>query len=196
MSQEQFGPSGGIPLHPEDAEPAGVRRRGRGAAGYDGSGRPTRGRRNARRLVVWLGAGMAVLIASTAAYAGYWWYRIDHNFTKAALHGAVNGVQGVVAATPDAFGNTPMNILVIGTDQRLPGSDATLGGFVDFSGRADVEMLVHVSADRSNATIVSIPRDTMIPIPACVDAKGNKYQAQTAAMANSALAAGPGCQVD
>src|SRR5512139_3372540 len=164
MSQDQFGTSGaGIPLYPEDAEPAGARRRGRGANGYrpgDAAG-TGRGRRNTRRLVVWLGAGLALVMASTAAYAGYWWYRIDHNFTKAPLHGAVNPVSGVIAATPDAFGDTPMNILVIGTDQRL-GKDAELGGFTDASCRADVEMLVHVSADQSNATIVSIPRDTMV----------------------------------
>jgi LCP family protein required for cell wall assembly len=36
----------------------------------------------------------------------------------------------------------------------------------------------------------------MVPIPACVDAKGDHYAAQSIAMINSALAAGPGCQVD
>jgi LCP family protein required for cell wall assembly len=194
MSQDQFGTSGsGIPLHPEDAEPAAVRSRGLGRRGTVDP--RDLSRRRARRLVVWLGAALVVVTASTAAYAGYWWYRIDHNFTKAPLHGAADPVKGVIAATPDAFGETAMNILVIGTDQRL-GKDAELGGFVDASGRADVEMLLHVSADRSNATIVSIPRDTMVPIPACVDPKGRKYSAQSAGMVNSALAAGPGCQVD
>ncbi|MFD0631426.1 LCP family protein [Catenulispora yoronensis] len=59
-----------------------------------------------------------------------------------------------------------------------------------------MEMLVHVSSDRSNATIVSLPRDLMVPIPECVDNKGNHYGSQSVAMINSALAAGPGCQVD
>jgi LCP family protein required for cell wall assembly len=207
MSGEQFGTSDtgipvsdvGMPLHPEDAEPVGVRRRGRGANGYSGGGGRGgvgAGRRRARRSVIWIGAAMALVTASTMAYAGYWWYRIDHNFTKAPLHAAATPIPGVVPATPDAFGNTPMNILVIGTDVRLPGKDATLGGFVDSSGRADVEMLVHVSADRTNATIVSLPRDTIVPIPACVDQKGNHYPAQASGMINSALVAGPGCQVD
>lgn len=155
-----------------------------------------RSRRRTRRILVWIGAVMVVVVGGTAAYAGYWWYRIDRNFTKAPLHAAVTPVPSVVKETPDAFGNLPLNILVIGTDARLPGEDATLGGFVDPTGRADVEMLVHVSADRTNATIVSIPRDTMVPIPACVDQKGNQYPAQNIAMVNSALSAGPGCQVD
>lgn len=174
----------GLPVYPQDeyAAPPGVA--------------PGRANRRTRRILVGIGAFMVVVIGSTAAYAGYWWYRIDHNFTKAPLHAAVTPVPDVVKETPDAFGNLPLNILVIGTDARLPGQDAQLGGFVDPSGRADVEMLVHVSADRSNATIVSIPRDTMVPIPACVDQKGNNYPAQSIAMVNSALAAGPGCQVD
>jgi LCP family protein required for cell wall assembly len=148
-------------------------------------------------------SGMLVLvIGGTVAYAGYWYYRIDHNIKGAPLHGAVVPPEqvpsmSIFTPTPDpATGTVPINILLIGTDARLPGQDASLGGFTDPSGRSDVEMLVHVSADRTNATVVSLPRDTMIPIPACVDAKGNQYAAQSIGMINSALAAGPGCQVD
>lgn len=183
----------GIPVYPqgEDAPDGGAPRDG----ARDGASH-ARNRRRRRRILVSIGAVMVVVVGSTAAYAGYWWYRIDRNFTKAPLHAAETPVPSVVHETPDAFGDLPLNILVIGTDARLPGQDAALGGFVDPSGRADVEMLVHVSADRTNATVVSIPRDTMVPIPACVDQKGNHYPAQAEAMVNSALAAGPGCQVD
>ena len=149
--------------------------------------------------MIWLAATMAFLMASTVAYAGYQLYTIDHSFTKAPLHAAIASganAPSVVPEVPDAFGNTSLNILVIGTDTRLPGQDASLGGFVDTTGRADVEMLVHVSADRSNATIVSIPRDTMVPIPDCVDQKGNTVAGRTVDLINSALSAGPGCQVD
>jgi len=158
-------------------------------------------RRRVKRTLMVLSAMLVVVLGSTVAVAGYWYYRIDHNIKGAPLHGAVvppdKMVSGsIVQETPDAYGNLPINILLIGTDARLPGQDAALGGFTDPSGRSDVEMLVHVSADRTNATVVSLPRDTMIPIPACVDAKGNQYAAQTVGMINSALAAGPGCQVD
>ena len=163
-------------------------------------------RRRVKRILMVLSGMLVLVIGGTVAYAGYWYYRINHNISGAPLHGAVvNGEvvppeqmpsASIIEPTPDAYGNLPINILVIGTDARLAGKDASLGGFVDPSGRADVEMLVHVAADRSNATVVSLPRDTMIPIPACVDAKGNKYSAQSVGMINSALAAGPGCQVD
>ncbi|MFL6115709.1 MAG: LCP family protein [Catenulispora sp.] len=156
-------------------------------------------RRRAKRMLVVLAGMMVLVIGSTVAVAGYWYYRINHNIKGAPLHGAAPGQMGsaqIIQPTPDAYGNLPLNILLIGTDTRLPGKDADLGGFVDTSGRADVEMLLHVSADRSNATVVSLPRDTMVPIPECVDAKGNHYGAQGVGMINSALAAGPGCQVD
>lgn len=33
--------------------------------------------------------------------------------------------------------------------------------------RADVEMVVHISADRGSATVMSIPRDLDTALPAC-----------------------------
>ena len=55
----------------------------------------------------------------------------------------------------------------------------------------DVTMLVHVSADQSNAVAVSIPRDMVVPIPACPreDGKGN-YGAMSAQPINNTLAYG------
>lgn len=158
-------------------------------------------KRRVKRTLMIISGMLVLIIGGTVAYAGYWYYRLDHNIKGAPLHGAAvppdqNPSAGIIPETPDPYGNLPVNILLIGTDARLPGQDASLGGFTDPSGRSDVEMLVHVSADRSNATVVSLPRDTMVPIPACVDAKGNQYGAQSIAMINSALAAGPGCQVD
>ena len=154
------------------------------------------GRRTARRAVGWLGASMAVLLVGTVAYGGYWYHRIDHNFSKAPLHAAEKPVTNVVTETPDAFGALPLNILVIGTDARLTAADQAIGGDGGPNGRGDVEMLVHVSADRSNATVVSIPRDTMVPIPDCTDPKGGTVPGRSIDMINSALAGGPGCQVD
>ena len=61
-----------------------------------------------------------------------------------------------------------VNILLIGSDTREgAGNDAyadrdgTLGG----GAHSDTNLLVHLSADRSSATVVSIPRDSMTPAP-------------------------------
>src|SRR5262249_31627432 len=60
---------------------------------------------------------------------------------------------------------------------------------------ADVEMLLHISADHSNATIVSIPRDTMTRIPTCTTSANQVVSGYYGKITDS-LAAGAGCTVD
>ena len=38
----------------------------------------------------------------------------------------------------------------------------------------DVTMLLHVSADHKNATVISFPRDLMVPIPSCPGPNGEE----------------------
>ncbi|MBT2501062.1 LCP family protein [Curtobacterium sp. ISL-83] len=80
------------------------------------------------------------------------------------------------------------NILLIGSDTRV-GQTAEQH---DADGaRNDVTMLVHISEDHSQVTIVSFPRDTMVPIPACTDPDtGKSSYPQTKAMFNTSLAEG------
>jgi LCP family protein required for cell wall assembly len=69
------------------------------------------------------------------------------------------------AGSRDVLGDGPLNLLVIGTDSRQG-----LGGRYgdpDDTGHADTTILFHVSADRSNATAMSIPRDIVTSIPDC-----------------------------
>jgi LCP family protein required for cell wall assembly len=97
----------------------------------------------------------------------------------------------------NAAGQTPMNILVIGSDARTTAEDRAIGGYDGSAANADVLMLVHLSADRSSATVLSIPRDTFTPLPACRDPKtGHIYPAEASALINSSLGrGGPGCAV-
>lgn len=80
------------------------------------------------------------------------------------------------------------NILLIGSDTRL-GQAAEQE---DAEGaRNDVTMLVHISEDHSQVTVVSFPRDTMVPIPACTNPDtGQSSYAQSKAMFNTALGEG------
>jgi LCP family protein required for cell wall assembly len=92
----------------------------------------------------------------------------------------------------DAYGRSPLDILLIGSDTRDTAADCHLGGACtpgqsNSGANGDSEMLVHLSADRSNATVLSIPRDTETDLPDC--AGGGR------GMINSALAYGPSCQV-
>lgn len=64
-----------------------------------------------------------------------------------------------------------MNMLVLGSDSRSSGGDPTdwqAGGQ-----RSDVMMLVQVSGDRQSVNVMSIPRDSWVPIEGHGDAKIN-----------------------
>jgi LCP family protein required for cell wall assembly len=96
---------------------------------------------------------------------------------------------------PEAEGpKEPLNILVMGKDDRGCAGcaiDTEAGG-----GGSDTTMLLHLSADRSEAYGVSLPRDAIVDRPACTDAGGATVPAEKAVMFNTAFAeAGPLCTV-
>jgi len=138
---------------------------------------------------------MAVLILGTAT-AGYLYYQhLNNNIRSSARSG---GESGVKKAAPNAAGDTPLNILLIGSDSRNSAENVKLGGSKDTAGdkpRADVQMLLHISADRKNSSLVSIPRDTILQIPECTDPDtGQKYPATDNSPINESLQrGGPGC---
>ncbi len=86
---------------------------------------------------------------------------------------------------------------MIGSDDRANEKNVALGGGKNDRDRkplADVQMLLHISADRENASIVSVPRDTVVPIPECKDKDGTTYKATTNRPINESLQrGGPGC---
>nr|WTC14103.1 LCP family protein [Streptomyces anthocyanicus] len=149
-----------------------------------------RGRRVLRIIVLCL----VVLVLGTAG-AGWWFYdHLNDNINSVPL----DGRGGTEKA--DSSGRTPVNILVIGSDGRTSEADCRLGGGCSGTGvqsgsNADVELVVHISADRSNATVMSIPRDTMTRIPACRDSATGASTPGYYGQINSALRYGPSCQV-
>jgi len=116
------------------------------------------------------------------------------NVRSAPLFTGVTGDAG--AERPDAAGNTPVNLLVIGSDDRSSPADCRIGHDCAGGGiNADVELLVHVAADRSNATVVSIPRDTVTDLPSCRDPRTGRVVPGRRGPINASLGAGPGCTV-
>ncbi|MEV7436438.1 LCP family protein [Streptomyces griseoviridis] len=172
---------------------------GDGRSGSGPHGRPTAKRgggpgRGPRRVLRIISVCLAVLVLGTAG-AGWWFYEhLNGNIQSYSIDGKGG------AEKADAFGRTPINILVMGSDGRTSKADCALGGGcsrtgVQSGGNADVEMVVHISADRSNATVMSIPRDTMTDIPACRDTADGLSTSGYHGQINSALRYGPACQV-
>ena len=59
------------------------------------------------------------------------------------------------------------NILIVGSDTRL-GQNGIGGSYEDESGTLnDVNILLHVSQDQTNAVAISFPRDMVVDIPDC-----------------------------
>lgn len=158
---------------------------------------PKRGAKKSRkrRVFRWIAITLAVLILGTAT-AGYLYYQhLNSNIRSSSRSG---GESGVKQAAPNAMGQTPLNILLIGSDSRDSAENVKLGGSRDTAGdkpRGDVQMLLHISADRKNSSLVSIPRDTIVEIPECKDSEtGQEYAATDGKPINESLQrGGPGC---
>ncbi|MFG2985388.1 LCP family protein [Streptomyces sp. NPDC048258] len=155
------------------------------------------GRRGRRRVLRWVASVLSLLILGTAA-AGYLYYR--------HLNGSIKtdplnlGETKLGGSKPNAFGQTPLNILLIGSDARNDAANQALGGATDtFDGPplADVQMLLHLSADRSNMSVVSMPRDTILMMPKCTEPNGKVHPASKGLVqTNESLSrGGPGCTV-
>ncbi|HEY3868019.1 MAG TPA: LCP family protein [Actinocrinis sp.] len=133
-------------------------------------------------------ASCTALALSAAAVLFYGYEHVNHKIKTFSSVGIATSRPP--AATPAAPGaQAPLNILLIGSDSRS-GDNESLGGGTGVDGaRSDTTILLHISGDRQHATGVSIPRDSIVDIPAC-EANGQWYQPQYGAMFNSAFATG------
>ncbi|PID53339.1 MAG: hypothetical protein CSB46_08690, partial [Micrococcales bacterium] len=71
------------------------------------------------------------------------------------------------ASTDPATNLAPMNILLLGSDTREGLSEVSGGDEAVLGARSDTALLVHLSAARDYAVVVSIPRDSMVEFPDC-----------------------------
>ncbi|MFJ2025363.1 LCP family protein [Streptomyces sp. NPDC087897] len=150
-----------------------------------------------RRILRWSASVLSVLILATGA-TGYLYYEhLNGNIKKEDL---TLGDKEMADHKANAAGQTPINILLIGSDARDSKANQELGGAKETFGApplADVQMLLHISADRSNLSVISMPRDTMLKMPKCTAPDGKVFPAsQGDVQTNESLGrGGPGCTV-
>ncbi|WP_144662963.1 LCP family protein [Paenarthrobacter nicotinovorans] len=164
---------------------------------YPGQGTLVESSRRARHRLRWLkitGSAAAVLLLGVLAFGGYWMWRLQTNITTSAL-----GAGGLRSDGPVDDRKDRLQVLVLGSDTRT-GKNGQYGTVDQSSGygQSDVMMLLDISADNTHVNVVSFPRDLLVDVPACTDAKtGRHYAPRPGAMINSAMAeAGIGCAVD
>ena len=137
---------------------------------------------------------LAVVLVSGASIAGVYTWRISSTISDNDVD-ISNGDNNTVAEPPQygAF-DGGFNVLAVGAD-NIAGQDAAFGE--RDAELNDVNILLHVSADHTSATVVSFPRDLVIPGPACTDPEsGREYSAVSAQPLNSSYGRGGlGCVV-
>jgi len=135
-------------------------------------------------IFAFIGASLVVVLVSGAALGAIVVAQLSSNIETVALVGETEGPPPSIGAYEGGF-----NILIVGSDECE--NDSGCGG-----GREarlnDVNMILHVSADQTNAVAVSIPRDMVVPIPSCPrdDGSGKMNSAMSGRPINESLSYG------
>ncbi len=138
---------------------------------------PRSGRRHILRWV----AVAAVVIVAAGTLTAYLKYRaVYDSITRVTVPSTALGHR------PPVYSTNSENILVYGDDSRAgltPHEQYILRTGDDQTDNTDTIMIVHISPGRHRLTVMSIPRDTMVPIYECDSGPG--YTGQQADLAGA-----------
>ena len=141
------------------------------------------------KLLSILGVVLAVVAVSAAGVAAYAVWDTVSALGENAVELAGD------SALPPSIGEIEggVNLLLVGSDS-CEGQDVALFprcANEDAPGeRNDVTMLVHISDEPRRITVVSFPRDMLVPIPACPDGQGGEYSAMSSQPLNASYTYG------
>lgn len=130
--------------------------------------------------VVLAGAGAAAGLVSV----------LGGNVRQVDLGGMVAEPSSAPSSTglDDPGAGSAITILLLGSDQR-DGANAEIGGDADTMA-SDTVIVAHISADRQRVELVSIPRDSMVRIPACSAVDGSTSRPREVGQFNAAFSIG------
>ncbi|PBC61694.1 transcriptional regulator [Streptomyces sp. Tue6028] len=162
-----------------------------------------------RRLLKAAGAVLAGVLVLCASGAGWAYWHLGHNIKSVDIDSALGddrparavptpsaSATGSASASAAPLPSGALNILVLGSDSRSGERNEKLGGGDSGGARSDTAMVVHLDEGRRHATVVSIPRDTLVTRPSCPTPSGGTTAVAYGVMFNSAYAVGgPACAV-
>jgi LCP family protein required for cell wall assembly len=147
-------------------------------------------RRLWKRVLTAVAATLTVVLVAGSVSAFVAYRRLDGNITRVRVDNLLGDARPEKVAEP-IEDREARNILVMGSDKRSGRHARNVEGQ-----RSDTTILLHLSADRSNATLVSIPRDSVVDIPMCRREDGGTVPAQSDQMFNVSFAeGGPACTI-
>lgn len=184
-------PPSGLPPHldPRGPRPAGGSHRLGAPHPPGGSSRvgrpPHRHRHRFGRALSWIAVGLSVVLFASAALGYVLYRRYDGNITRIpGLNRALPGLVKPAAAPHDA-----KNILLVGSDSRASTGSQFQGTGANYTSgqRSDTMIIAHLYGSSNQAQLVSLPRDSWVPIPAYTDPATGKVTAEHSAKLNSAI---------
>lgn len=137
------------PRAPEPTGPVGIARHGRlkGGAAW-------------RSALAIIASTLAVVLVAGVSVAGIAAWQLQSSIDTVEIEFDAQGAPPAIGAIEGGF-----NILLVGSDTR--DGQGTAFGSDPGSTLNDVNMLLHVAEDQKSAVLVSIPRDMVVPLPAC-----------------------------
>ncbi|WP_030621160.1 LCP family protein [Streptomyces sclerotialus] len=155
--------------------------------GIRATGRRRKGPTRRRRALTIALCALVSCVLLGGAGLGYVYYQLNGNLKGVDIDAALG------ADRPDDVDNGSMDILVLGSDSRA-GDNAKYGS--DGGGaRSDTAMVVHVYKGHKKASVVSIPRDTLISRPSCTKGGQETPPAQHVMFNTAYEVGGPACAV-
>ncbi|MFE1175635.1 LCP family protein [Streptomyces sp. NPDC058773] len=151
------------------------------------TGRRRKGPTRRRRVATITVCTLTSVVLLGGAGLGYVYFKLNGNLKGVDINAALGHDR------PKNVDDGSMDILVMGSDSRAGKNGAY--GRDEGGARSDTAMVVHVYKGRKKASVVSIPRDTMIERPDC-SKDGKDVPGSDRAMFNTAFeVGGPACAV-
>ena len=136
-----------------------------------------------------MGIGFTVLVVVLALGLVVAYKKLEGNINGIDITKALGNERPKAAAVKGP--QKPLNVLVLGSDDR---KGTNIGGATP--GLSDTTILLHLSADRTRAFGVSIPRDAMVQRPECLSKNGKDKIPAGLTQFNAAYAlGGPACTI-
>jgi LCP family protein required for cell wall assembly len=133
-----------------------------------------------RKYVRWAFKGLAVVAGAAVAAAG---------ISAFDIYNKLNQDNIVLSTGGEVDLEGPINLLLIGSDTR-DGQGEEYGEGEVTSELADVIILLHITKDRQDATVVSFPRDLLVSVPECPNPDGGVFPAIERKQINGTISRG------
>jgi LCP family protein required for cell wall assembly len=139
-----------------------------------------------RRIIKWTSISLAVVVVVVAGGVVGDYYYLNSKITKDHRYEP----PGYVPPSKAPTATKAENFVLIGSDSRAGASGKGTGGTKIAGARSDTTIIMHISANNSGATLISIPRDSYVQIPSCVVGPNNKTSAPEMSKFNAAFSIG------